>query len=142
MKLSYKIYYFVTSVPVPLKILNRLFVKSFLDSKPIIINYIILFLYQILKEKRNIFKKYFVLYTYIFRFGMYHPTRTSGLVLLQCSGGLSQTSLLEKLMNALQGPSSNVNENEPQLNHKNIRLYAESYKNRLSCLEEVADRIK
>jgi len=76
------------------------------------------------------------------RFGMYHPTRTSGLVLLQCSGGLSQTSLLEKLMNALQGPSSNVNENEPQLNHKNIRLYAEAYKNRLSCLEEVADRIK
>jgi hypothetical protein len=104
-------------------------------------NYISFFFVSNLDRKRNISKNN-SFYIYIFRFGMYHPTRTSGLVLLQCSGGLSQTSLLEKLMNALQGPSSNVNENEPQLNHKNIRLYAEAYKNRVSCLEEVADRIK
>lgn len=76
------------------------------------------------------------------RFGMFHPTRTSGLVLLQCAGGVANVGWLEKIMTALQGPSANVNENEPQLNHQNIKLYAEAYKNRTSTLEEIAEKIK
>ena len=34
-----------------------------------------------------------------------------------------------------------VNENEPQLNHKNIGMYAEAYKNRTSCAEDINKRI-
>ncbi len=34
-----------------------------------------------------------------------------------------------------------VNENEPQLNHKNIGMYAEAYKNRTNCTEDINKRI-
>jgi hypothetical protein len=75
------------------------------------------------------------------RFGMFHPTRTAGLVLVQCTANVANISMMEKLMTMIQGPAAMVNENEPQLNHKNIGMYAEAYKNRTSCAEDINKRI-
>ena len=72
---------------------------------------------------------------------MFHPTRTAGLVLVQCTANVANISMMEKLMTMIQGPAAMVNENEPQLNHKNIGMYAEAYKNRTSCAEDINKRI-
>merc|ERR1711922_84575 len=59
------------------------------------------------------------------RFGMNHPTRTSGLVLLNCTAAESSLSVMEKIFEALTGTGFALGPDEPQLNQKNIALYAD-----------------
>eukprot|EP00088_Acartia_fossae_P013757 TRINITY_DN1727_c0_g1_i1.p1 TRINITY_DN1727_c0_g1~~TRINITY_DN1727_c0_g1_i1.p1 ORF type:complete len:330 (-),score=81.83 TRINITY_DN1727_c0_g1_i1:770-1759(-) len=75
------------------------------------------------------------------RFGLFHPTRTSGLILLQCSAGVANVSVMERLMDAIRGKDSSVNVDEPQLNQKNIHKYAEAYKARTSIIDDIADKV-
>jgi len=76
------------------------------------------------------------------RFGMNHPTRTSGLVLLNCTAAESNLSVMEKIFEALTGTGFSAGPDEPQLNQKNIALYADAFKKRTSISDDITKKVK
>jgi len=73
------------------------------------------------------------------RFGLCHPTRVEGLVLLNGTAVEGTTSFMEAIMEKLVGAA--VTNNEAKLNHKNVKMYDEAFKARTNILEELQDRI-
>jgi len=70
------------------------------------------------------------------RFGLCHPTRTLGLILVNCSASQAAPSFMEMIMEKIMGRESSGD--EPQLNKINVEKYAEAYKNRQDLTEELS----
>merc|ERR1711915_571891 len=69
------------------------------------------------------------------RFGECHPTRTLGLILINCSASPAAPTFMERIMEKLMGRASSGD--EPQLNKNNVEKYAEAYKNRQDLTEDL-----
>ncbi|XP_023343988.1 uncharacterized protein ZK1073.1 [Eurytemora carolleeae] len=76
------------------------------------------------------------------RFGMCHPTRTEGVIMINGTASAPSTSYLESILETIGlVDGNNVTPEEGQLNKQNMRKYSEVYTRRNSMLEELMDRV-
>lgn len=73
------------------------------------------------------------------RFGLCHPTRVEGLVLINGTATEGSTSFMEAIMDKLVGTA--VPETELKLNQNNVAKYDEAFKARTNMLQEIPARI-
>jgi pimeloyl-ACP methyl ester carboxylesterase len=76
------------------------------------------------------------------RFGLCHPTRTEGVIMINGSASAPSTSYLESILETIGlVDGNNVVPGEGQLNKQNLRKYSAVFTQRTSMLEELADRV-
>jgi len=73
------------------------------------------------------------------RFGLYHPTRTAGLVLMNCTGTESNKTMMDSIMSTIWGADRTAD--DPELNKSNVSKYSDAFGLRTNMLEQLAERI-